>query len=87
MISAETLAWLRINGQILEAAPADASGRAIDTRREDEAHACLICGGRAQAAYIADTDAGPRWLDLCMPDSWRVRQILAAAPSALADGQ
>jgi hypothetical protein len=48
---------------LLPPAPADAD---IERRRHDEVHSCLRCGQRAQAALIADTKPGRRWLDLCM---------------------
>lgn len=85
-ISADTLIWLRTNGRILEEAPVDPPGNVIDARREDEVHDCLICGMRAQAAYIAHTDDGPRWLDLCMRDADRVRRISSGA-EVYGDGQ
>jgi hypothetical protein len=39
----------------------------IEHRRLDEIHDCLHCGRRAERAFIADTTAGLRWLDLCAP--------------------
>jgi hypothetical protein len=35
----------------------------------DEVHPCLRCGERAACAYIAETELGHRWLDLCWPCS------------------
>jgi hypothetical protein len=45
------------------------SGAAIEHRRLDEVHPCLRCGERAACAYIAETELGHRWLDLCWPCS------------------
>lgn len=39
----------------------------IEHRRHDEVHACLRCGQRAAQAFVADTEIGRRWLDLCHP--------------------
>jgi hypothetical protein len=50
---------------LLPVAP-EGAWRLIEHRTKDEVHSCLRCGERAQAAYIAHTDAGNRWLDLCM---------------------
>lgn len=74
-ITADTLVWLRLNGDVLEAAPTDAPPQAIDARSRDQVHGCLACNEPAQVAYIADTDKGPRWLDLCMKHSREVRQV------------
>lgn len=51
---------------LMPPAPATATGSDIEHRRHDEVHACLRCGERAEAALIADTKLGKRWLDLCM---------------------
>jgi hypothetical protein len=57
---------LKAQPTLLPPAPADADGKHIEHRRQDEAHMCLKCGKRAQAALIAHTEIGPRWLDLCL---------------------
>jgi hypothetical protein len=58
---------LRAEPTLLPAAPAGpvGLGSAIEHRRKDEIHACLRCGKRAHCAFIAHTDLGNRWLDLC----------------------
>ena len=58
---------LKAEPTLLDPAPADFTGRDLEHRRLDEVHPCLRCGGRAQSAYVAATELGPRWLDLCMP--------------------
>jgi hypothetical protein len=56
--------------ELLPAAPPSA-WRGIDERRKDEVHECLRCPSSARTAYVCDTTAGPRWLDLCWPcSSW-----------------
>lgn len=42
---------------------------AIETRVRDEEHPCLRCGNRAVVAYLAQTELGWRWLDLCAEDA------------------
>ena len=44
-------------------------------------HPCLRCPKPASAAYVVQTEAGPRWVDLCKSDSaalvtWLNRQIV-----------
>lgn len=58
---------LKAEPSLLPPAPADRAvwAAAIEYRRADEIHTCLRCGNRANVAYIADTELGPRWLDLC----------------------
>lgn len=50
---------------LLPPAPSVDMALAMEWRRRDEVHACLRCGHRAQCAFVADTDAGARWLDMC----------------------
>ncbi len=57
---------LRAEPTLLPPAPESNQVEAIEHRRKDEVHACLRCGARAQSAYIAATEIGPRWVDLCM---------------------
>lgn len=66
-ITADLLASLRAAGAILPAAPTDDQHAAFERRRLDEVHDCLICGQRAETEFIAHTEDGPRWLDLCWP--------------------
>jgi hypothetical protein len=56
---------LRANPTLLPEAPTNATGEQMEHRRHDEVHACLRCGQRAQCAFVAHTDIGNRWLDLC----------------------
>lgn len=56
---------LKAEPTLLPVAPPDASGAHIEHRRLDEVHACLRCGDAAACAFIAATEIGPRWLDLC----------------------
>lgn len=37
---------------------------------------CLYCGQTSQCAYVAHTDTGPRWLDLCHLHGLALRQGL-----------
>jgi hypothetical protein len=55
---------LKAEPTLLPEAPPDAAAR-IEQRTHDEVHSCLRCGKRAQEAFVADTEIGPRWLDLC----------------------
>lgn len=56
---------------LLPEAPANVAPRDIDHRRLDAIHTCLRCGKRAKVAYVARTDIGNRWLDLCAAcDHW-----------------
>lgn len=46
-----------------------------------EGHPCLRCPKTATNAYVIQTEAGPRWLDLCQADSdalvrWLNREIV-----------
>jgi len=56
---------LKAEPTLLPEAPAGAGAAQIEHRRRDEVHPCLRCGKRAGAAFVADTELGPRWLDLC----------------------
>jgi len=56
---------IKAEPSLLPAAPDPCSAKQMDHRRIDEVHVCLGCGERAQCVYVASTDAGPRWLDLC----------------------
>jgi len=56
---------LKAEPTLLPEAPADHLGAAITHRTQDEIHHCLRCGQDAGIAYIAHTDAGNRWIDLC----------------------
>lgn len=38
---------------------------AIEHRGHHEDHICLACGAPADAALVAGTKAGSRWLDVC----------------------
>lgn len=71
------LLLLKAEPTLLPEAPADAAGEHIERRRLDEVHACLRCGGRADCAFIAATELGPRWLDLCNGCTRWLRNSLA----------
>ncbi|MGH3376000.1 MAG: hypothetical protein ACRDP6_14775 [Actinoallomurus sp.] len=64
---------LKAEPTLLPEAPAAFTARDVDHRRLDEVHPCLRCGKRAHLAYVAHTDIGPRWLDLCHPCGYWVR--------------
>jgi hypothetical protein len=70
---------LKANPTILPPAPAEDAWRHIDHRTHDEVHTCLRCGGRAGCAFVADTTAGPRWLDMCFACGNWMRSGLPAA--------
>lgn len=55
---------LKAEPTLLPEAPPNATNH-IEHRTSDEVHSCLRCGEPAQLAYVADTEIGPRWLDLC----------------------
>jgi hypothetical protein len=61
---------------LLPTAPADDWAAKIEQRRLGEVHSCLRCGQRARCAYIAHTNLGPRWLDLCPPCDLTLRRAL-----------
>jgi hypothetical protein len=61
---------------LLPAAPGNTTASQMDFRRTDEVHECLICGSRADAAFVAATSIGPRWLDLCFPHAQEVRNAV-----------
>lgn len=65
------LVLLRDNPSLLPAATA----AQMDARRLDEVHDCVRCGRRARQVFVADTAAGPRWLDLCLDCSRAVRDL------------
>lgn len=71
---------IKANPTLLPPAPSDWSAQAIEHRRNTEVHACLRCGNHAQCAYVADTDLGPRWLDLCWGCSHWVRTTATQDP-------
>jgi hypothetical protein len=56
---------LKAEPTLLPVAPESDWAAAIERRRLDEVHACLRCGQRAHCALVAETEIGPRWLDLC----------------------
>lgn len=56
---------LKAEPTLLPPAPSDDLAQAMDRRRQDEVHACLRCGERAQMALVAHLETGNRWLDLC----------------------
>jgi hypothetical protein len=69
-----------VNWGDLPPAPPDDTADQRDARAA-EGHPCLRCPKAATAAYVVQTDAGPRWLDLCAADSdalvrWLNRQIV-----------
>ena len=61
----EWLKDLRAHPERMGAAPTTDQGVWIERRAASGLHECLRCGILAQVAFIADTKAGPRWLDLC----------------------
>lgn len=56
---------LKAEPTLLPEAPDEATAAHITHRTHDESHECLRCGSRADIAFIAATEIGPRWLDLC----------------------
>ncbi len=66
-VSADGMLYLiRAEPSLLPAAPSGVDvAKAIEHRRHDEVHTCFRCGGRAQCAFVAHTEMGDRWLDLC----------------------
>jgi hypothetical protein len=66
---------------LLPPAPLDVDIAAVERRRRGEVHACLRCGARAGCVFVAETDLGLRWLDLC----WGCRDWLqrGATPAPL----
>lgn len=73
------LGWLKIEGDVLQAVRPGWTGADLNRRTQDEVHDCLRCGERAQAAYVAHTDKGDRWLDLCWRDAYAARWALDEA--------
>ena len=61
------LSLLKAEPTLMDHAPDPCSTAQMDHRRFDEVHACLRCGARAALVYVATTEIGPRWLDLCNP--------------------
>jgi hypothetical protein len=79
------LMLLRDNPALLPEAPDEATAAQMHTRGREEVHPCLRCGGMNQAALVAETTFGPRWLDLCWGCySWVQR---GATPSPLWPGR
>jgi hypothetical protein len=74
---------LKAEPTLLDPAPVGFTGRDLEHRRLDEVHPCLRCGGRAQNAYVAATELGPRWLGLCMPCAHWLLSNLTPAPLGL----
>jgi hypothetical protein len=56
---------LKVNPSLMPEAPAQEPEKQIARRVNDEVHQCLRCGQRARFAFVAHTDWGNRWLDLC----------------------
>lgn len=71
---------LKAEPTLLPAAPLNTTAQQIDHRRLDEMHSCLRCGQPARLAYVASTELGPRWLDLCMKCGHWLRTALGALP-------
>lgn len=77
MNSAEGMLYLlKAEPTLLPEAPVGDVAELIEHRTHDEVHSCLRCGKRAVQAFVADTELGPRWLDLCMPCSHWLRTSL-----------
>jgi hypothetical protein len=68
---------LRDEPTLMDPAPADVDAQAMERRRHDEAHTCLGCGTDARCAVVADTEMGPRWLDLCWRCLHEVKRVNA----------
>lgn len=71
---------LKANPTLLPPAPDPFTGAHIEHRCHDEVNMCLRCGKRAQTAFVAHTDLGPRWLDLCAPCNRWLRTTLYNQP-------
>lgn len=56
---------LKAEPTLLDPAPESDHAQAIDHRRHTVGRICLRCGKPAHPALIADTELGPRFLDLC----------------------
>jgi hypothetical protein len=65
---------LRDEPTLMDPAPADVDVPAMERRKLDEVHTCLGCGNRARCAVVADTELGPRWLDLCYGCVYEIRK-------------
>jgi hypothetical protein len=70
---------IRAEPTLLPSAPPVEAWRHINHRTHDEVHPCLRCGERAGCAFVADTSAGPRWLDLCPHCAHWMRSGMAEA--------
>lgn len=73
------VAWLtsiRAHPEQLDPAPETDQGAAIEHRRLHETHQCGHCGKPATVAFIAGTEAGMRWLDLCAPHGVAVQNVV-----------
>jgi hypothetical protein len=64
---------IRDNPTLLDPAP-DNDVAAMDRRKMDEVHSCLGCGKPARCAVVAETEVGPRWLDLCYACTHEIRK-------------
>lgn len=73
---APLLAFLKVNGDLLPLVADDWTGEHITRRTQDEVHQCVRCPKRAQVAYVAETDKGERWLDLCAHCAYEARQAV-----------
>lgn len=51
---------------------------ALENRRRTTSggYRCLRCYEPARHAYVAETDQGPRWLDMCAPCGSALRKAL-----------
>jgi len=68
--AAGLLAFLAVHADLLHPVRGPCGPEAIEWRLA-HAHPCLRCGAIAMVAYIAGTERGPRWLDLCRScDQW-----------------
>ena len=83
MIGADSmLHLLKAEPTLLPPGPVTELGRAIERRRMDEIHNCLHCGRRAQCAFVAHTELGNRWLDLCAECAHWLRTTATQTASA-----
>jgi len=67
---------LKAEPTLLHPAPVNYTARDMEDRRHSGAHSCLRCGQSSQRAYVADTELGPRWLDLCAECDYWLRRGL-----------
>ncbi|KAB8186913.1 hypothetical protein FH608_046335 [Nonomuraea phyllanthi] len=80
---------MAINWSDLPPAPANDTADQRATRAA-EGHPCLRCPKTATTAYVVQTEAGPRWIDLCKTDSdalvaWLHREIVVVELPTLAN--